>query len=129
MSAGLKTWHLFNGTIKFGLGFMCISAVNQLKTIRLTNMRLVVDQGVEPDLASVSSDVIVVASGPNTTLVLEDCTFEAAFDSPAHDRLVACMAVEGANVGLVWCTTFCCSLPQHKGCHTVCAGIFSAQLE
>jgi hypothetical protein len=38
---------------------------------------------------------------PTSSLILEDCTLEAAFDSPALDRLVACAGREGAHVGLL----------------------------
>jgi hypothetical protein len=120
MSSGLKTLHLSNGTIKFGRGFECIQAVNQLSTIRLTNMRLVVGQGVEPGLASVSSDVmagVLSASGSTTSFLLEDCTLEASFDSPALDGLAGCMAVEGAHVGLVHCIRL---QPSIADLHTHC---------
>jgi hypothetical protein len=43
---------------------------------------------------------VLHVSGPTTSLTLEDCTLEAAFDSPALDRLMACAARERAHVRL-----------------------------
>jgi hypothetical protein len=101
MFAGLLNLHLSNGTIKFGQGSVPITSVDQLSTIRLTDMRLIVCPGLEPDLAATVGNecaVVVRVSGHNTSLILENCTFEATFDSPAQNKLVACMAEEGAQV-------------------------------
>jgi hypothetical protein len=60
--------------------------------------------GIESELASMRGNTLaplLVTDRPNTALVLEDCTFEAAFDSPTLDRVVACLALEGAHVGLL----------------------------
>jgi hypothetical protein len=105
MLLGLQNLHLSNGSIKFGQGFESITAVGQLSTIRLTDMKLIVVPGLEPDLAdlALNSDEcipVLEASGHKKSLILENCTFEATFDSPALDRLVGCMAKEGARVGL-----------------------------
>jgi hypothetical protein len=103
MFVGLHHLHLSNGSIKFGQGFVPISPVAQLSTIRLTNMNLIVVPGLEPDLAAMDGDkytFVLQVSGHKTSLILENCTLEATFDSPALDRLVGCMVEEGAQVGL-----------------------------
>jgi hypothetical protein len=79
--------------------------MGQLNTIRLTAMRLVAVPGLESELASMADNALVpllITDRPNTTVVLEDCTFEAAFDSLTLDRVVACLAVEGAHVGSLY---------------------------
>jgi hypothetical protein len=99
--AGMNSLQLSNGTIKFGLEFEPIQAVGQLSTIRLTDMRLVVVAGVEPQLAAADEDMyfsVLLASGPETNLILENCTLEVTFDSPALHHLMACEGKQGAQV-------------------------------
>jgi hypothetical protein len=101
MFAGVQNLHLSNGTIKFGQGFVPITAVGQLTTIRLTGMKLIIDAGLQPDLAALDGDrymSVLEVSRPKTSLILESCTLEATFDSPALDQLAACTAKEGAHV-------------------------------
>jgi hypothetical protein len=93
---------MFNGTIKFRSDCLAIATVGQLSTIRLTDMRLVVAKPVPrlPGFLGNVSAVVLQATGPGTSLILENCTFEVAFDSPALDRLVGCVARQGAHVCL-----------------------------
>jgi hypothetical protein len=103
LAAGLPALHLHHGTIKFGSESPSIKAEEQLTTIRLTSIRLLADQSMEPVLATWDADqfhALLDIPCPNTSLILENCTFEVTFDSPALDRLIACTAIEGAHVGL-----------------------------
>jgi hypothetical protein len=82
---------------------MPITPVGQLNTICLTNMRLIVLQDLEPQLPTVESQVmtlVVFAVGRTTSIHMENCTFEAAFDSPGLCCVVGCLAKEKAKVGL-----------------------------
>jgi hypothetical protein len=101
--SGLQSLHLFNGTIKFGLGFISIHIVGQLNSIRLTDMKLVVAAGIESvlpptDACGELQAMLFGARGPSASLLVENCTVEVAFDSPKLDRLVACRSMEGAHV-------------------------------
>jgi hypothetical protein len=89
--------------MNFGLGFTAVRPVGQLSSIRLTGMRLVAVPGIDHELAAVpvcAAVPLLAMSCPSTTLVLEDCTFEAAFDLPKLDRVVACRVEQGAHVSL-----------------------------
>jgi hypothetical protein len=103
MFVGLRNLHLSNGTIKFSIGCLPIRPVNQLSTIHLTDMKLVVVPGSEAQLAAKDANIdacILEMTCLKTLLILESCTLEATFDSPALDRLVGCRVKEGAQVGL-----------------------------
>jgi hypothetical protein len=103
VSAGLKSLHVRNGTIKFGANFTPFMPVGQLNTIRLTNLRLIVLQDVGPLLPSMEEHLttaVVFAFGRTTSIHLENCTLEAAFDSPGLCSLTGCMAKQGGKVGL-----------------------------
>jgi hypothetical protein len=66
-------------------------------------MKLVVDPVLEPQLADAQAGMyvsVLEASGPETCLILENCTLEAAFNSPALNHVAACEGDEGAQVGL-----------------------------
>jgi hypothetical protein len=111
LPTGLQRLHLSNGTINFGLGFTPIKSVGQLSAIRLTRMRLIAVPGIDYQLATVPvhmSASLMQVSCPNITLVLEACTFEAALNSPALDKVLACAGQEGAHVSLQ---------PQTHQCH------------
>jgi hypothetical protein len=103
LPTGLQSLILSNGTINFGLGFTPIKCVGQLSIIRLSGMRLMTVPGIEYEPTTVPDDALASlteVSCPNRTLILEDCTFEAAFESPALDKVLACSGQEGAHVSL-----------------------------
>jgi hypothetical protein len=80
-----------------------ITAVGLLSIICLTDMKLIVVPGIEPDLVAMDGGrytFVLSVFGYKTSLILENCTFEATFDSPVLDRLVGCTAEEGAQVSL-----------------------------
>jgi hypothetical protein len=96
---GLQNAHIFNGTLELTPGTPFIIAVEQLNTIRFTDMRLVVVS--EPQSMLVELDDIISVldlSHHEESLILENCRVEAAFDSPALDQLVGCTVMEGAQV-------------------------------
>jgi hypothetical protein len=82
--ARLTTLHLFNGTIELGKNSLPFLPVRLLSTIRLTDVRLVAARALESELLSMADGTVLLGvSQPTTSLILEDCTFEAAFDTPA----------------------------------------------
>jgi hypothetical protein len=120
MCVGLKHLHLSNGLIKFGLEFEPIQAVNQLQSIRLRDMRLLVDPSIEPELAAADENMyksVLEVCGHKSSLTLENCTVEAKFDSPALEQLVACTGNEGAEVDL-WVDQPSAVVCSSSSCHT-----------
>jgi hypothetical protein len=102
MFTDLTSLHLFNGTIKFGSHFEAIRPVDHLTTIRITDTRLVVVPGFEVGIPLQDSNMaaVLAASGPMTSLTLENCTLEATCDCPALECVVACAVTKGAHVRL-----------------------------
>jgi hypothetical protein len=93
-------------------------------------MRLVVTSEIEPKLAeALQSDLVLgvlQACHPDTSLILEDCTFETTVDSPAMDQVVACGAHGGAHVGL-WSNITACGVQLNQLLTTPLAASTCAQ--
>jgi hypothetical protein len=73
--------------------------------LRLTAVKLTVTSDIEEHLKDLSNPdnvrrVSLTNTRPHSSLILEDCVFESAFDSPMLSQLMAFRVSSGVQVGL-----------------------------
>jgi hypothetical protein len=97
-----RNLHILNGGLEFGAGSHPLIACQPYTTLRLTSVTLTVNDDVVEDLSKADSVISTVAgtSAPHSSLILEDCVFETACQSPVLSRLSVCMALTGGQVGV-----------------------------
>jgi hypothetical protein len=99
---GFCNVHIFNGRIEFGAGFAPLTTSQPHSTVRLTSVKLTATSDAKEDVSKPGSlqSFLVISTQPQSSFILEDCVFEATFDSPAMYGLTACAASFGGQVGL-----------------------------
>jgi hypothetical protein len=113
---GNRNVHILNGGIEFGAaGFVPLTTMQPITTLRLTSVKLTVTSGIEEGASTPGSipTGLLLTSEPSSSFILEDCVFETAVDSPVISQLVVCAARFAGQVG-----------PQDCGCdmHLLCFG-------
>jgi hypothetical protein len=81
----------------FSSGIKPIPIGGQCSKLVLTDMKVVVTPDAVKELEPQST--LIVADGQHAEVSLENCTFEAAADSPKLVQLTVCAVGSGAQVG------------------------------
>jgi hypothetical protein len=101
----LHSLHIHNGVLQYSSCIKPILTSYESSRLILTDMKVVVTasalQDLQPHATLIAALGEAAAVSPDAAVTLENCTFEAAADSPQLMQLTAFAVGCGAQVGLV----------------------------
>jgi hypothetical protein len=97
--ADLNSLHIHNATIEYCNELGIVVAGQDCSTICFSSIKFIVSSSVGKNLSnSRPHQALFGVHGAGSTLTMEDCVLESAFESSAGFNLAVCVAVKGGQV-------------------------------